>query len=161
MPCEELIVADSSPLIGLARIGYLALLRRLARRVSVPPAVWEEITGADRADAREISQQTWIEVITPSAADVARFSSTLDRGEAEAVALAIQEKKAVLLIDDLQGRRVASQLKIRHFGTIALLGQAKREGLVPKVKPLLDGLTANGIYISQTLIERALRELGE
>ena len=85
MPCEELIVADSSPLIGLARIGHLTLLKRLARRVSVPPAVWEEITSADRTDAREISQQTWIEVITPPAADVARFSSTLDRGEAEAV----------------------------------------------------------------------------
>ena len=46
MPSEELIVADSSPLIGLAWIGHIALLPRLARRIVVPPAVWHEVTSA-------------------------------------------------------------------------------------------------------------------
>lgn len=45
---ESLIVADSSPLIGLARIGQLHLLERSAQKVLVPPAVWDEITAQGR-----------------------------------------------------------------------------------------------------------------
>lgn len=41
---EPVIVADSSPLIGLARIGQLELLKRSGRRILVPPAVWDEVT---------------------------------------------------------------------------------------------------------------------
>ncbi len=67
----------------------------------------------------------------------------------------------MLLIDDLQARRVASRLNLRHYGTVGLLGLAKREGLVPKVRPLLKALVAQGIYIGQELAQRALRELGE
>jgi predicted nucleic acid-binding protein len=47
------------------------------------------------------------------------------------------------------------------MGTVALLGQAKREGLIPKLKPALNALMANGIFIRQELIEAALKEAGE
>ena len=161
MPSTGLIIADSSPLIGLARIGHLTLVKSLAGRVWVPPAVWDEITQFDRPEARVLSAQTWIEVVAPRAADVIPFSSMLDKGEAEALALAINQSGAALLIDDLRGRRVAARLNIRHFGTVGLLGQAKREGLVSAVRPLLEALVANGIYLGQELTERALRQLGE
>ena len=49
MPLEEIIIADSSPLIGLARIAMLPLLPKLARRIVVPPAVRLEITEAKQA----------------------------------------------------------------------------------------------------------------
>lgn len=48
-PSVEIIIADSSALILLARIGQLGLLRALAGRVVVPQAVWMEVTEA-RAD---------------------------------------------------------------------------------------------------------------
>jgi len=47
------------------------------------------------------------------------------------------------------------------MGTVALLGQAKREGMIPKLKPVLDALVSNGIYIRQELIAAALQEVGE
>jgi len=50
VPSEEFIIADSNPLIGLARIGQLGLLRQLTRRIGVPRAVWAEVTSA-RTDA--------------------------------------------------------------------------------------------------------------
>ena len=50
VPSEEIIIADSSPLIGLARIGQLGLRPKLARRIGVPRAVWAEVTSA-RTDA--------------------------------------------------------------------------------------------------------------
>jgi predicted nucleic acid-binding protein len=65
MPSEEIIVADSSPLIGLARIGRLGLLPQLGRRIIVPRAVWAEVTGArtDAPGTSEVAAQPWIEVM--------------------------------------------------------------------------------------------------
>ncbi len=39
----EVIVADAGPLIGLAKIGRLELLRRLFSRVMIPEAVQTEL----------------------------------------------------------------------------------------------------------------------
>lgn len=54
---EEVIVADSSPLIGLARIGQLDILRKLASRVLMPPAVRDEATLHSRVRVREVVEQ--------------------------------------------------------------------------------------------------------
>jgi hypothetical protein len=64
---EWVIVADSSPLIGLARIGQLEILRKLASRVLMPPAVRDEITQyrRDAPGAAIIGQAAWIEVEAP------------------------------------------------------------------------------------------------
>jgi len=67
----------------------------------------------------------------------------------------------VLLIDDLRARKLADRLALRRMGTVALLGRAKREGLIPKLKPALDALLANHIFIRRELIEAALKEAGE
>ena len=83
------------------------------------------------------------------------------QGEAEAIALAQRESSSILLLDDLRARKLADRLGLRRMGTVALLGQAKREGMIPKLKPMLDALVANGIYIRQELIAAALQEVGE
>jgi predicted nucleic acid-binding protein len=64
VPSEELIIADSSPLIGLARIGQLGLLPKLAKRVIAPAAVHAEVTlaRANAPGAAEVAAQAWIEV---------------------------------------------------------------------------------------------------
>ena len=163
MPSEEIIVADSSPLIGLARIGQLGLLPKLARRIVLPRAVHAEVTAArgDAPGAAEVASQTWIEIMEADPALVAPLLILVGRGEAEAIALAQRETAAVLLMDDLRARKVADRLGLRRMGTVALLGQAKHEGLIPALKPALESLVANDIFISQRLIDAALREVGE
>ena len=163
MPSEEIIIADSSPLIGLARIGHLQLLRKLAQRVVVPRAVWTEVTSAqaDAPGAREVAKETWIEVQDADPQLVAPLLILVGRGEAEAIALAQREPNAVLLLDDLRARKLAERLKLRRMGTVALLGQAKQAGLIEKLKPCLDSLLASGIFIRQELISAALTEVGE
>ena len=58
--CSSTVCADSSPLIGLARIEQLGLLPQLARRIGVPRAVWAEVTSArmDAPGASEVAAQT-------------------------------------------------------------------------------------------------------
>lgn len=64
-------------------------------------------------------------------------------------------------MDDLRARKLAERLGLRRMGTVALLGQARRENLIPKLKPALDALLANGIFIAPKLIDAALKEVGE
>jgi predicted nucleic acid-binding protein len=163
VPSEEAIIADSSPLIGLAKIGQLALLPQLARRVIVPPAVLDEVVdpAISAPGAREIARSRWMEIITPDPAAVAPLLILLGAGEAEAMALAQRETSAVLLLDDLRARKIAARLNLRRMGTVALLGRAKREGLVDKLQPLLELLVNSGIYIRQELVDAALKEAGE
>lgn len=160
---EWVLVADSSPLIGLARIGQIEILRKLASRVLMPPAVRDEITlhRREAPGAAVIRQATWIEVEAPDHREVEPLAILVDRGEAEAIALAQRLPGATLLLDDARARRVAERLGVRRIGTAGLLRRAKKAGLIPAVKPHLDALMANGIYIHRALIEAVLKDLGE
>jgi hypothetical protein len=163
VPSEKAIIADSSPLIGLAKIGQLDLLRHLAQRVVVPPAVWKEVVdpAMSAPGARDVAGSKWIEVVTPDPVAVAPLLILLGAGEAEAIALAQRETSAVLLLDDLRARKIAARLNLRRMGTIALLGRAKRAGLVGNLRPLLKALVDCGIHIRPELMAAALKEAGE
>ncbi len=158
-----MIVADSSALVLLARIGQLETLRALAGRVVVPIAVWEEVVvaQADAPGAREVAAQTWIEVRLVDAAVATPILSVLGRGEAEAIALALREPQATLLLDDGRARKLADRLGLARIGTLGLLTKAKRAGLVPAVKPLVGQLQANGMWIEPRIVAAILKEVGE
>jgi predicted nucleic acid-binding protein len=163
VPSEEIIIADSSPLIGLARIGQLRLLPQIVKRIIVARAAHAEVTEvrANAPGAAEVAAQPWIEVRDADPTIVAPLLILVGRGEAEAIALAQREPSAVLLLDDLRARKLATRLGLPRMGTVALLGRAKREGLLPKLKPALDALVANHIFLHQRLIDAALKEAGE
>ena len=158
-----MIVADSSALVLLARIGQLETLKALAGRVVVPAAVWEEVVvaRADAPGAREVAAQTWIEVCLVDAAVATPLLSVLGRGEAEAIALALREPQATLLLDDGRARKLADRLGLARIGTLGLLAKAKRAGLVSAVKPLVGKLQANGMWIEPRIVAAILKEVGE
>lgn len=159
---EIVIIADSSPLVGLARLGRLALLSQMANEILVPSAVWRETTGRpDKPGALEISQSNWIVVASVDESQVSRFLADVDRGEAEAIALALSRPEGLLLADDQKARRLAERHNLRVKGTVGLLVEAWRLGLVPKLKPELKALRANGLFIHPDLIAVALKETGE
>ncbi len=129
----------------------------------MPPAVRDEITlySREAPGAAVIRQATWIELEVPDQLQVEPLTILVDRGEAEAIALAQRLSDALLLLDDARARRVAERLGIRRIGTVGLLRRAKKAGLIPEVKPHLEALMANGIYIHRALIEAVLKDLGE
>lgn len=85
----------------------------------------------------------------------------LDAGEASAIALAMNIEKSILIIDDLKGRKIAEKMNIRYSGTLGLIVQAKREGVIETVKPILKKIEKTDFRIDRKLLLTVLREAGE
>ena len=155
-----IVVADAGPLIHLAAIGHLELVRRLSSTVLVPQAVYDEVVvvGAGLPGATELAAAAWITVVSPVGLDVvaALLASGLHRGEAEAIALAIERRADRLLIDERQGRLTAEGMGVRVIGSIGILIAAKERGEVEAVRPFLVALRGSGLWISDALIARVL-----
>jgi predicted nucleic acid-binding protein len=157
------IVADSSPLIALARINRLDLLEQLFGQIIIPPTVVHELTlkGRRKKGVAALRAAPWIVVRDlTSAHSLGIVSATLDAGERAAIALA-HEQGHPLLVDELAGRREADRLGLEVYGTLAVLLEAKVKGLIPAVKPLLDALQGEDFWLSPTLIHDTLRQAHE
>jgi predicted nucleic acid-binding protein len=160
---ERPIIADSGPLISLARVELLSLLQGLFGVVRIPETVMREVTqGAaeGRAGAADVRAATWIEVVRVDPVAMAGYELLVDAGEAAAIALAKAEG-GLLLMDDNRGRRLALRLGLAVKGTLGILVLAKRRGHIERVSPVLEMLLSHGIRISQRLIDATLSEVGE
>ncbi len=160
---EPAAIADSGPLIALARINQLTLLSQLFSQIFIPPEVWREVTvkGRGLPGALEVSQVTWFIFQKPDPLSVEPLSILVDAGEAEAIALAYTIPNCTILLDDSHARKIAKRLNLKHIGTIGLLLRAKKQGLLETIKPSLQALPKNGIYIRKELIEAVLKEANE
>jgi predicted nucleic acid-binding protein len=149
---STLVVTDTSCLIALDRIGRLDLLPTLFT-VLAPPTVVAEF--GRRPD--------WLTVRpAPDATRVAELLAVVDQGEAEAIVLALSIPDAELLIDEAKGRRVAQRLGLQVTGTAGVLLEAKRQGRIPAVKPLLDALVQEHKFrLGEGLYEAILHVAGE
>ena len=106
-----------------------------------------------------LAQVPWVQVQAPVAAQVWQVASTLGLGEREALALATPN--ILLLLDDGRARRFGRLLGLRMTGTVVVLARATREGLVPRLAPLLDRLDALGFRLSAQARATALGLVGE
>ncbi|HEX4959430.1 MAG TPA: DUF3368 domain-containing protein [Thermoanaerobaculia bacterium] len=160
-----IVVSDASPLISLGAVGRIELLRQLFGEVSIPLAVLEEITaaGLERPGAAEVQAADWIVSRALGSDFLPRaLEGELDRGEAEAIALAVELRADLVLIDERRGRRVASRFDLKVLGVLGILLDAKRKGLLTQVEPVLEDLhTRAGFRVSPALYRRALEEAGE
>jgi predicted nucleic acid-binding protein len=156
------VVSDTSPVTNLMQIGQLSLLQKVFGMVILPEAVYEELCAIP-AQKTIVDQQNWLFVQKPADEKlVAELKKELDKGEAEAIALALELKADALIIDELKGRNKAEQVGLRIIGLLGTLLEAKRKGLIPAVKPLMDDLVSKaGFKIRPALYQQVLKISGE
>jgi len=156
-------VADTSPLILLAKVNRLILLPELYHEVFVPPAVAMELRAKPDAVSPELDRFIRsARVQAPeNATQVQTLSVSLGMGEAEAIALALEIPDAILIMDDAEGRRMAQSLGLRVTGLLGILIEAKARRIVPAVNPLLDQLVAEGLWLSEAMRRNVLDAVGE
>ncbi|HBL29023.1 MAG TPA: DUF3368 domain-containing protein [Acidobacteria bacterium] len=160
------IIADAGPLIGLARIGLLPLLRELYGGAVIPPQVFQELRIREgREGARALAEalaQGWLKTEqVPNRAELESLLLALEEGEAEAILLAEQRAYRFLLMDEKRGRAIARRRGLRVAGTGALLVAAKQKGLVAKVSTVLELLDHAGYRLSTGLKAEILRMADE
>jgi uncharacterized protein len=155
------VVSDAGPLISLARIGEHGILHRLFGEILIPPAVLDEITRGGLG-AAELARVPWLRTVAPeNTALVEEIMAPLHRGEAEALVLT-EERGALLLLDDRPARRVARERGIQHTGTAAVVVEAGIAGVIAThdVEPMLRRLQADGMRLSENVIQQVLGRLG-
>lgn len=129
-PLPRAVIADASPLIGLAAAKRFDLLRRLFGRITVTRAVLDEVmAGGDKPGARELSsamREGWIRG-APTPSGTWTFAD-LGTGEASTIALALEHPGALVLMDDLPGLERAAEHGIETARTADVLAAAESAG---------------------------------
>ncbi len=160
-----IIVSNTSPIINLANVDQLQLLNQLYGDITIPQAVFHEISviGAAQPGAKEVETLSWFSTSTvQNITMVNSLRSELDAGEAEAIALAVEIKADLLLMDERRGYMKAQQLNVECHGILGMLIKAKYQGLITTVKPILDDLIAvAGFWVNDVLYHRILQTVGE
>ena len=149
---SKCIISDSTCLIALDRIGQLTLLKQLFEQIYVPTAVHREF-------GKKVS---WIKVTSvhnPIA--IKTLMIQIDAGESEVIALALEMQDCVAILDDKKARRIAQDIGLKITGTVGLLLKAKKDGVIGKIKPLLDQLNEAGFHVGGSLYQNALRLANE
>jgi predicted nucleic acid-binding protein len=122
----KVVISDASPLHYLALIEEEQLLPALFGRVIIPQKVFDELQQPKTPEVVKnlaASLPSWLEVRAVSTPIDASLSH-LDRGEQEAITLAIEIQADVLLIDETDGRDAAKLCGLRTMGTLRVLYDA-------------------------------------
>lgn len=160
-----IVVADTSPLVFLSRIGRLELLRALYPEIVVPATVWHEAVVArpEAGGVELLRNANWV-VVSDEAERTGveqSLEEALDPGEAAAITLAVLLNAEVLLIDERKGRAVARERGLSVRGTLGVLVDGRRAGHLASLRAELDELLARGFRVAPALVGEALRQVGE
>lgn len=158
-------VSNSSPVMNLAVIGRLDLLRQKFGSIIIPDAVWREVVidGKGKKGVEDIERSDWIKVQSVRDKPLVKvLGKDLNGGESEAIALAIENKADIVLLDDKLARLIAVNLGLNVMGILGVLIWAKKEGIIKQLNNELKNLKELANFrISEDLIKYTLQEVGE
>jgi predicted nucleic acid-binding protein len=162
-PRDIRLVVNTSPLIHLAEADLLHLLQDAAPNVWVPQPVAIEIRAYGDQDptARALAAHDWLEVRPVEQVAPEILAWDLGLGESAVLELARAFIGSTAVIDDLAGRRCAEALGLSLRGTVGLVLAAKLTGRLAAARPVLERLRDTGMYLSDAVLQRALRRVGE
>ncbi|MBK9017117.1 MAG: DUF3368 domain-containing protein [Saprospiraceae bacterium] len=141
------------------------MLHHFSKKVLLPSAVWQELERLETKgfDISELRKSDWLVVVEVGNTElVSMLQAELDKGESEAIALAMEKGADYLLIDEKDGRAKASALGVQTIGTIGIFIALKENEIIPAIKPYLDSLRNEaGFYLSDKFYQEILKKVGE
>lgn len=150
---QKTILSDTSCLILLEKIGELDLLHEVFGEIVITQTV---------ADEYGLPLPVWMSVQNPNNQNYQKILETsVDKGEASAIALAVELADCLLIIDDLKGRNLAQTLGIKITGTFGVILEAKLSGKISSVKPLLTKIKQTDFHFSTQIEKQILKKASE
>lgn len=156
------VISDTTAITNLIRIDLLFILPELYGQIIIPKAVYDELS--EYSNQKEIIDNSpWIETVQITASELLnKLTGKIDKGEAEAIVLAIELTPDYLIIDELKGRKIAKAYDIEIIGLLGILVLAKKHGLIENVGKYLERLKNEiGFRISEELYKIILKESDE
>lgn len=126
----KVIISETSCLIILNKIRELDLLRQLYDKVTITQDILQEFGE---------QLPNWIDV--QQAQDQYRqllLEMQVDKGEASAIALALETEDNIVILDDWKARKLAERLGLSVTGTLGVIIKAKHTRLISSIKPYLN-----------------------
>lgn len=156
-------VVNASPLIYLTRCELLHFLRMEGEVILVPAVVAGELQRRGPSDpaARMIANTSWLNVVATPPVPESVQSWDLGPGESAVLSWALAHPGTLAILDDLAARRCAEAHAVPCRGTLGLVLAAKRKGRIPQARPVLVALRLAGMYLSDSVMNRALALVGE
>ena len=159
---KEPVISNTSPLIGLWKLNLFSLYRELYTEVWIPREVEQEFLEKDETVHREgLNQAPWIKIVDLSDPESVSAYNRLDTGEAAVLALAKEHNARLVVIDEQKARKEAKNIGVPSIGVVGVLIEAKKNDLIGELKPLLIALRRNGVYLTESIINDALKDVGE
>jgi predicted nucleic acid-binding protein len=154
---------NASPLIQLADADLLDLLQLAGPEIVVPQPVADEIRAGGAADAavRALDSIPWLRVVGVPMTPPTIHAWDLGEGESSVLAWAHANPGTLAILDDLAARRCAATLRIPVRGTLGLVLVAKQRGRIKAARPVLERMRGSGMYLSDSVLNKALELVGE
>jgi predicted nucleic acid-binding protein len=160
-----MVVSDTSPLRYLIAAGRTNLVEHLFGRVLIPRGVEQELTDPSTPIAvRQWMAQRppWLQVRGVPQPDP-HLARRLDRGEAQAIQLAIDLRADFLLMDERRGRQIAAAQGVTVIGVLGILLDSHRQALIQNPFEIVAELRSTGFRVSLRLLrefEEQIRSMG-
>lgn len=158
------IVSNATPLIYLAKVGKIELLRKVFGEVFIPEEVKIEVVNRGKRlrerDAYVVEKaigEGWLKVLR---AEIMEAPIKLEPGEAAALSLAKKLGMKEVLMDEVSARVAARLLDLNPRGTVFVLLEAleKKEIDLNEFLEVLNQLIRHGFRLKEEVYVEAVRE---
>ena len=151
------VVSNTSPLRYFVAVQQTQLLPQLFTTVHVPQAVVQELShsGTPLAIRQWISNHpAWLVINSLKRSLDADLAADLDKGEAEAIQLAVEQHADLLILDEWKGRVIAQRRCVPLTGALGILGLAYQRRILEEPLAVLAAMREQGFRISDGLASR-------
>ncbi len=157
------VIVNTSPLLYLHQVGYLELLQNLYGEILTPPGVIQELAvGKNQGiNVPDINAYEWILITPVKSTSLIPVIIDLGQGEAEVLALGLENPSSLLIFDDQLARRIAKIYQLKYTGTLGVLVKAKKLGYLSSISPVITTLRQQGMWLTDNIINDILRLAGE